>query len=174
MLEIEIKTPVKDLNEVRQRLEGLNAVHRGEVEQSDTYFTHPCRDFGVTDEALRIRAQGGLLTLYYKGPKLDHETKTREEIAAPLSDPAAMRTILQRLGFKEFAVVDKTRDIYDLDGVEVVLDHIVGLGDYVELEVQGEDIEKGKAALYNVMASLGLEGSERRSYLELLLEKVQD
>jgi len=171
MLEIEIKAPAPDLAEVRRRLEARRATFRKEVEQADSYFAHPCRDFGTTDEALRVRIEGGRSTLYYKGPKLDRETKTREEIAVPLPDPQAMRTVLQRLGFEEFAVVEKRRSVYDLGGVEVVLDRVAGLGDFVELEVQGDDIEEGKAQLHRAMAELGLEGSERRSYLELLLEK---
>lgn len=170
MLEIEIKTPVADHEDVKKRLAALSAVHVERVEQSDSYFAHPCRDFGVTDEALRIRHQGGKQTLYYKGPKVDAETKTREEIAMPLSDADAMRKILQRLGFVPAIVLDKERDIYQLDGVEVALDSVNGLGHFVELEVQGEDIERGKARLKDVMRSLGLEGSERRSYLELMLE----
>jgi adenylate cyclase class 2 len=171
MFEIEIKSPVADLGAIRRRLEALNAVHVGSVEQSDTYFAHPCRDFGRTDEALRIRSQGSKEALYYKGPKVDSETKTREEIAVPLTDAEAMRKVLRRLGFVPAAVVEKSRDIYRLDGVEVVLDNVKGLGTFVELEVQGEDIEQGKAVLKEAMSSLCLEGSERRSYLELLMEK---
>ncbi|KQM12635.1 hypothetical protein AOA80_01025 [Methanomassiliicoccales archaeon RumEn M1] len=171
MLEIEIKTPVADHEDVRKRLTALNAVHVERVEQSDSYFAHPCRDFGVTDEALRIRRQGGRQTLYYKGPKVDAETKTREEIAVPMSDADAMKTILQRLGFSPVAVIEKVRDVYQLGAVEVALDTVSGLGHFVELEVQGEDVEGGKALLMEAMRSLGLEGSERRSYLELMFER---
>ena len=170
MLEIEIKTPVADHEGVRKRLAELNAIHVERVEQSDSYFAHPCRDFGVTDEALRIRRQGSKQTLYYKGPKVDAETKTREEIAVPLSDAEDMKKVLLRLGFVPVAVIDKKRDIYQLYGVEVALDDVNGLGHFVELEVQGEDVEKGKAMLKRTMSALGLEGSERRSYFELMLE----
>ena len=170
MLEIEIKTPVADHEGVRKRLADLNAIHVERVEQSDSYFAHPCRDFGVTDEALRIRRQGSKQTLYYKGPKVDAETKTREEIAVPLSNAEDMKKALLRLGFVPVAVIDKKRDIYQLDGVEVALDDVNGLGHFVELEVQGEDVEKGKAMLKRTMSALGLEGSERRSYFELMLE----
>ena len=171
MFEIEIKTPVADLESVRTRLEALNAIHIGMVKQSDSYFAHPCRDFGSTDEALRIRLQGGRETLYYKGPKVDAETKTREEIAVPLQDAEPMRKLLQRLGFLQVIVLEKERDIYQLDGVEVALDNVRGLGTFVELEVKGDDIEGGKAVLRKAMSSIDLEGSERRSYLELLMEK---
>jgi len=70
-------------------------------------------------------------------------------------------------------VVRKHRKTFDLDGIEVSLDDIEGLGTFVELEVRDMDMEEGRGLLRDAMARLGLEGSERRSYLELLLEKKE-
>lgn len=171
MLEIEIKSPTGDAAGVEARLRELGAEFEGEVGQSDLYLAHPCRDFGSTDEALRVRQEGDRYTLHYKGPKVDQETKTREEISVPLSHPEEMRMVLQRLGFREFATVEKTRRVYMLREVGISLDHVAGLGDFVELEVQGEDAEAGRKLLYQRMSELGLERTERSSYLELLLQK---
>ena len=56
-----------------------------DCDQVDEYFNHPCRDFAVTDEALRLRKDpDGKMT--YKGPKLDRTTKTREEIEMDIDD----------------------------------------------------------------------------------------
>ncbi|NLI74536.1 MAG: class IV adenylate cyclase [Euryarchaeota archaeon] len=174
MLEIEIKSPIADPDEIRNKLVILGATHIKNVHQRDSYFSHPCRDFGITDEALRIRQQEGNETLYYKGPKIDLETKAREEIALPLTNGEVMRTILQRIGFIEVISIEKDRYIYQLNNVEVALDYIEDLGNFVELEIRDEDIEKGKNMIKEVMKSLGLEISERRSYLELLMERARD
>lgn len=171
MLEIEVKSPCDDLAKVEERLKGLGGHFENEVVQSDVYLSHPSRDFGSTDEALRIRREGDVHTLYYKGPKLDRETKTREELASPVPDPDSLRTILQRLGFGVVAEVEKRRRNYRAGDVEVSLDSVTGLGDFVELEVQGGDLEAGKAKIYALMKKLGLERTERSSYLELLLQK---
>jgi adenylate cyclase class 2 len=171
MLEIEIKSPCEDLDRIEKKLLDGGAEFHGEVAQVDLYLSHPCRDFAKTDEALRIRQEGESVALYYKGPKLDAQTKTREEISAAVPDPAAMRLVLDRLGFRPVAEVRKTRRNYGLGRVEVSLDRVAGLGGYVELEVQDLPVEEGRSLLLNLMAELGLTATERKSYLELLLEK---
>lgn len=171
MLEIEVKSPCDDLRNVEARLNNLGARFEKEVVQSDVYLSHPSRDFGTTDEALRLRREGDKHVLYYKGPKLDKETKTREELAAPIPEPSSLMTILEKLGFGVVAEVEKRRRIYLVGDVEVSLDSVTGLGGFVELEVQDRDLEEGKKMIYALMRELGLEKMERSSYLELLLLK---
>ncbi|MBI0584825.1 MAG: class IV adenylate cyclase [Methanomassiliicoccus sp.] len=171
MLEIEIKCPCDDLAAVESKLIGLGAKPLGEVQQADVYLAHPCRDFGSTDEALRLRREGEEVTLHYKGPKLDKVSKSREEIGAPLVKPEAVRTIFDRLGFRPVSEVRKSRRSFVLGEVEVSLDSVAGLGGFVELEVQDRPLEEGRSMLFDLMKVLGLERTERRSYLELLLEK---
>jgi adenylate cyclase class 2 len=69
--------------------------------------------------------------------------------------------------------VAKRRKLYGIKGVSVCLDRVEGLGDYVEFEYEGDDLEKGKAAIRGLMQELGIEGNERRSYLELIMAKGQ-
>jgi adenylate cyclase class 2 len=171
MLEIEVKSPCDDLQAVERKVGGLGGAFKKELKQTDVYLAHPCRDFARTDEALRLRQENERFVLYYKGPKLDRETKTREELSTPVPDPASLLLVLQRLGFRIVTEVRKTRKVYELRGVEVALDSVEGLGSFVELEVQGSDVEKGKRMLFDLMAELGLERTVRSSYLELLLEK---
>ncbi|HEY3421119.1 MAG TPA: class IV adenylate cyclase [Methanomassiliicoccales archaeon] len=168
MLEIEIKTRSEDNRKVEGMLLERGATLLGDHEQVDEYFNHPCRDFAETDEALRLRKDStGKIT--YKGPKIDRFTKTREEIEMEIDDLDKMSAILVRLGFRSVARVKKKRREYLLDGVTVSLDSVEGLGDFVELEVQGEDAVKGRHMVETLRDELGLEGSERRSYLEMLM-----
>jgi predicted adenylyl cyclase CyaB len=67
--------------------------------------------------------------------------------------------------------VEKVRRVYRYRDVEVSLDHVTGLGSFVELEVQDLELEEGKKLIGAVMLELGLEKTERSSYLELLLKK---
>ena len=171
MLEIEVKCPVEDIGHVEERLISQGARFDKEVSQEDRYLGHPCRDFASTDEGLRLRREGDRVVLYYKGPKLDKLTKTREELSTPVPDPRSMYLILQRLGFTPVATVEKVRRTYHLGPVEVSLDTVSGLGGFVELEVQDLHLDVGRPMLEEAMKALGLERTERRSYLELLLEK---
>jgi adenylate cyclase class 2 len=166
-MEIEVKVPIKDRAAALDRILGLGAALVNERDQEDLYFAHPVRDFGVTDEALRLRKDGQREVLTYKGPKLDGRSKTREEVEFPVPYPE-MKTILARLGFKESFKVRKHRAEFVLEGVSVCLDDVEGLGSYVELEFEGQDVEVGLQKIESLKKRLGLEGNETRSYLELL------
>jgi adenylate cyclase class 2 len=75
------------------------------------------------------------------------------------------------VGFEKVIEVEKVRRVYELNEVEVSLDRVTGLGGFVELEVQDLEPERGRAMLFGLMKELGLERTERSSYLELLMQK---
>ena len=52
--EVELKFPLESHEPVVQKLAELKAEPASTVEQQDTYFNHPSRDFAQTDEAVRI------------------------------------------------------------------------------------------------------------------------
>ena len=88
-----------------------------------------------------------------------------------MANRATMASVLDRLGFKPVIKISKTRQVYGLRGITVCFDSVKGLGDFIELEVDSEDVEQGKRAIFSLMEEIGVSGSERRSYLELLMEK---
>ena len=49
-----------------------------------------------------------------------------------------------------------------------MLDYLEGLGSFIEVEMTGD---YKPDALFDFLRELGVEGSETRSYLELVLEK---
>ena len=146
----------------------------------DVYFAHPARDFAKSDEALRIRRKGSLNFITYKGPKIDAATKTRREIELPLSPGGqaaqAWTDLIEALGFKPVGEVRKSRRKARVDwqgrSVEISLDEVAGLGVYVELELiaEADGLDAARSNILSLAEALGLQGSERRSYLELLLE----
>ena len=167
-LEIEIKAYCKDLDSVKEKLFNLGAVYVQNKNERDMYFNHPCKDFGETDEALRIRTVDGNHTLTYKGPKLSENSKARVEQETIIEDVRSLNIILQNLGFVESGQVEKSRDYYSFEGIDICLDRINSLGDFVELELKGDNIEAVEGKLYDLAAKLNLNKFERRSYLELL------
>lgn len=171
MIELEVKAPCRDLVGLERRLLSLGARHLEDLEQVDMYLSHPVRDFGATDEALRLRRENERSRITYKGPKLDQDTKMREEIELEVEDLERMSMLLERVGFRPFMKVVKRRRVLELEGVHFCLDRVEGLGDFVEMEYQGQDLGEGKRRINELRTRLELEGNERRSYLELLLEK---
>jgi adenylate cyclase class 2 len=171
MLEIEVKSPCDDLRRVKKILVEKEARLTGRRKQIDIYLAHPTRDFAATDEALRIRRETDAGSLTYKGPKIDMDTKSREELKVMVADTDTLLTIFHRIGFEESGRVEKLRMMYTIHGITVCLDRVSGLGDFVEAEYEGEDLDSGKKAIIALMHELGLKDNERRSYLELLLDK---
>jgi adenylate cyclase class 2 len=180
MLEVEMKFPVDDLTAVESRLAKAGGRAADIRQDRDCYFNAPDRDFSRTDEAFRLRRIGSANFVTYKGPKQDPETKTRVEIEVPLAEGAeaaeAFRQLVTRLGYRAVAVVQKQRRIYHLEtgtfSVEICLDEVKDVGCFVELEILApeEQLPEARRAVQELATTLGLNRSERRSYLELLLE----
>ena len=179
--EVEQKHRVDDVASLVAELADRGVKLGSAIEQADQYFAHPARDFAQTDEALRIRTADGKSFVTYKGPKLDSATKTRRELELPLDtddqDGARFAELLGALGFVPVAVVRKSRRPFRIEhnGREVqgALDDVEGVGTFVELELQADDesLQEAKHVVADLAADLNLGPSERRSYLEMLLEK---
>jgi len=165
--EVELKYRCAEPEEVLQKLRSLGARYIGEFQQEDVYFQHPCRDFALSDEALRVRFSGGAVELTYKGPREQASGgKSREELIVPVGDPERLLELLRKLGFREVARVRKRRIVFLVDGAEVSLDHVEGLGVFVELEDKGA----GAKELREIAESLGLRGPPvEETYLEMIL-----
>jgi len=176
-----MKFAVPGFATIENFLKGSGARATAALDEADHYFNAPDRDFARTDEALRLRRIGPANFVTYKGPKRDAVTKTRTEIEVGLAegDPAAADfiQILKHLGYRPVAVVRKHRRIFQLpqDGfsVEVCLDEVEDVGQFVELEIVAPEdrFEEGQAQLLRLASEWDLKQAERRSYLELLLAK---
>ncbi|WP_255195885.1 class IV adenylate cyclase [Halorarius litoreus] len=175
MYEVELKVEA-DHDAVRARLDELGATHDGRVQQVDTYYDAPHRNFAETDEAFRLRREhdeaGETAKLTYKGPLVEVESKTREEHEVEVDDGEEAAAIADGLGFTPAATVEKDREFYRLDGYTVTLDSVEGLGTYVEVETEVEtDIEPAREGAKELLRRLDLDPDEqvRTSYLGLLL-----
>ena len=171
MIEVEIKSPLDDPDEIRRRLAMIGATFITKEKQVDVYYNAPHRDFAETDEALRIRVDGDI-TLTYKGPKLDLFSKTREEICISLGDTDHATAMLKALDFKEVATVVKVRETYRLNDLIISIDDVRDLGMFIEIEsMSSADYQSALHRVFEMLDKLGLkkENTIRESYLELIL-----
>ncbi len=179
--EVELKFPLADSAPILSKLDALGATRLSAIEQNDRYFAHPVRDFAKTDEALRIRSCGNSNVVTYKGPIVDDQTKTRQEIEIPFADGAdsanQFAEMLTILGFHEVRTVSKERSPFHLEWenqrVEVSLDDVHGLpGSFIEIELLADESTRDAArdSILRLAEHLGLKDSERKSYLRLLLD----
>ena len=177
MYEVEVKVRA-DHERVRDRLQDAEAAEIGSVEQEDTYYNAPHRDFAATDEALRIRretaAEHTTANLTYKGPLVDRDSKTRKEIETTVGSTTAMDRILDALGFAPVATVHKHRERFGIEDFTITLDSVEELGEFLEIEAEApeEEIDTTRQEAFEVLRKLDLDPEDqiRTSYLELVLE----
>lgn len=188
MLEIELKARLESqtVPGLKERLDAAFSLNRT-LEERDIYYQAPDRDFKKTDEALRIRRQdleetAALLT--YKGPKIDGLSNARVELEIEVGDADNTQALLTALGYTVIRTVDKKRSEYQGKGedgkITICLDHVDGLGHFIELEyIAPDDLpdkerESIRDRLLSLLDELGVprENLTRKSYLELLIQRA--
>jgi adenylate cyclase, class 2 len=172
MLEIELKVRVDSLDLIRQNLLARHAEFLGKQHEHDIYYNAPHRDFGSTDEALRVRYTDGPALVTYKGKKIPElGLKAREELNTAVEYGEVFEQILSRLGFTKTAEVNKWRENYRLENASFALDTVEGLGTFAEIEIMAEKSgEDATTKILKFAKEMGISGEPiLASYLELLL-----
>lgn len=182
-LEAECKFVVPNPERTRARILEIGGMFQRKEQHVDTYLRHPCRDFRATDEALRIRLIDDEAFVTYKGKRLEGPIKIRPEIELPLvtSTVEGWLQIWENLGFEKVRQVKKTRQVFQLDRttglITVTLDHVAGLGDFVEIErlLSAENqIEAAQREILSLAEELYLGSIEKRSYLSMILGQTEN
>jgi adenylate cyclase class 2 len=174
MLEFELKVRIPSLDPVRKQLIGHNARFCGRLHEHDIYYNAPHRDFGVTDEAIRVRYTNDQAVVTYKGAKIKTSAlKAREELNMVVDSGAVFEQMLDRLGFTRTAEVNKWRENYRLFEAAITLDEVENLGTFVEIEILAADENSNPTArIEEIAKEVGVFGEPiLASYLELLLSK---
>ncbi len=167
-MEVEVKARIDDMNKIIEKIEKLHAEFIGEEEQEDYYFTHPCRDFKESDESLRVRFSKSGTYLTYKGKRTSREIKTREEIEVKVDEN--ILELLGKLSFKLYMKIKKFRKIYRYGDLEICIDNVESLGNFMEIEGIGEKEIYEKKVL-DLAQKIGISEFENKTYLELMEDK---
>jgi adenylate cyclase class 2 len=174
MLEVELKVKITSLDPVRERLLALSAEFCGKAHEHDVYYNAPHRDFGMTDEAVRVRYTNDHAVVTYKGPKIKKfGLKAREELNFSVESGETFEKMLDRLGFTKTLEVNKWRENYRLGAASIALDLVDELGTFAEIEIiTGDENDNPTAAIEKIAKEIGADGTPiLESYLELVLAK---
>ena len=116
----------------------------------------------------RIRIDNGVATLTVKVKKSQkNDYFRRDEYTIGIDNFKNAVSILKILGYTDCRYFSKTRTIFSWKKeVELALDHVAGLGHFLEIEATEKEIEK-------TVKLLGLENEKRiaRAYLGLIEER---
>ncbi len=116
---------------------------------------------------LRLRTESRGAWLTFKGPaEFEGRLKVRAEHETEVSDPDATRRIFEALGFEVVRSYQKKREVWQLGGVTVALDH-TPIGDFAEFE---GDAAEALAKRFG----LDPDTAERRSYLRLYEDYLRE
>jgi adenylate cyclase, class 2 len=160
----ELKARCSDLVPVRDRLR-TRATHEATLHQVDTYF-------GVPHGRLKLREVTGAPAelIHYERPDLPAVKSSRVHLASLEHSQAVLAVLTAALGVR--ARVTKTREVWRLEGVQVHLDIVEGLGTFVEFEKAVEDphvLGQAMDHLQHLIVELGVCGGNLvdRSYGDL-------
>ena len=158
---------------------------------SDVYFRHPCRDLRATDEAFRLRSLNDSSCITYKGKRLEGAVKTRPEIELEVAhaEREGWLSMLSQLGFTPLPAVVKRRETFSRTdthsplsassataGLLVTIDEVEQLGSFAEIELlvsTQSELSQAAERIVQLAEQLGLDQVQPRSYLSLLLAKLQ-
>lgn len=177
-IEVEKKFALPNPDALKATLDALGGKPSEPTRQVDAYYNAPHRDFlapQAISEWLRVRTEDRGASLNFKRwHPIDALVKTHaDEYETTVSDVEAVRRLLEALDFTPLVTVDKTREEWQLPDVEVVFDHVIDAGDFVEFEFKGDatDVEDATARLESFIDSLGVELGEpvNRGYPHILL-----
>ena len=127
MQNVEIKARCADLASAKKIALGLGAQFAGELQQTDTYFN-------VARGRLKLREINGRESqlIYYERPDESAARLSNYHIF-PVTNPELLKAMLNgALGI--WRVIEKQRELYWFENVRIHLDHVEGLGDFIEFE----------------------------------------
>jgi adenylate cyclase class 2 len=148
-VETEVKLRVASARQAAGLLAGAGffPVHERAFE-ANTLFDTPSKALLANRHLLRLREFRGEAILTFKGAPAAGPHKSRPEFETTAGDGAAMRRILEALGYRSFFRYEKFRTSFDKHGEpgHAVLDE-TPMGVFLELEGPGEWIDRTAASL---------------------------
>lgn len=166
-IEIERKFKVTDFHAPLEELKELGANFESSKVTEDVYFKISQRV--KNDRYLRIRRNGndknGSLA-YHEVP----DDNITEEWETEVSEFEITKKLIQKLGFSIDVTVIKKRDKYKLDGEQILLDEVKGLGLFIEIEATSMENLKGLIKKLNLKEKNIISGA---GYPDLLKDAIK-
>jgi adenylate cyclase class 2 len=156
-VEHEVKLEFSDVETARRAL--VNAGGRLVVSRrliDDLLFDTADGTLRRSGTALRLRREGVLSRLTWKGPLQSGLVKSREELETTIGDASAMEAMLLALGYQRQFRAQKYREEYSLGSAVVTVDE-APFGVFVEIEAPPSAIAEVTVQLGRTAADYRLE-----------------
>jgi adenylate cyclase len=166
---IEIKASLDNVNFCLDMAKSLSGEDPEVIKQKDIFFN-------CDNGRLKLRIishQKGELIFYNR--KNDRGPKMSEYYISEIHEPNKLLHVLEK-SFGTHGVVKKTRRLFIIGRTRVHVDHVEGLGDFIEFEVVlsgEEDPNRGRAEAQNLMNQFGITNDNliKCAYVDLINNK---
>jgi len=155
-MEIEVKAKVKDFRKVKVRLKKIKAKKIDKQNQVDNYYL----PFGC---CFNKKGRRLLRTRYNKKTKKMRleahryqDNLSGYEFETEVTDKKMMENILKELKYKKVVTVEKNRQTYKYKNINIVLDKVKNLGNFVEVELLGQANQENKNKVLRVIDDLNI------------------
>lgn len=143
-----------DKNDIRKKLKDLDAtLVRKEFLQKRSTF-HVPKECALEKSWLRVRDEDGKITLTLKSSGKQSSIEDQKEIELEVDNYKSAVLFLEKIGCKQKAYQETKREIWKLNGVEIMIDEWPFLEPFVEIEGKSEDVVK------DISEKLGFDYSE--------------
>jgi adenylate cyclase, class 2 len=169
MQTVEVRAKIREMHTLHKALRDRGITFNDPSLQRDTLYIHADWNGAWKDPGqiiLHIREQTGraVLTSERYG-KIEHETA--------VASPKETAQILSLIGFRPFLEIKKYRQTARFNTMEIRLDVVEELGDYIQVEVplkNEKEVENIQAELYGFLESIGIsrEDVEKQEYAALI------
>ena len=166
----ELKIAMPEIEIVMKRLMDIGAKSNEQVKEIDTYFDDLKGNLRGFNKVLRIRDNGKKIFLCFKDLKsLDVPGLGRKETEVEINDVKKHFDILNGLGFKPVARLEKIRQIFTYQRAKICLDKLPFMGYFL-------DITGRKESMDLVVERLSLDRAQNltKNYLELFKDYTKE
>lgn len=161
MYEVEVKARLKDRESIINKLISMGCSFGEELHQIDHIFIPRESEFPPAYDVpvLRVRKQNDKHLLTLKLSQSNRQDCIEHELE--ISDGDKMLEIMNLINYKKVPIVNKKRIKTNYDGMEIVLDIVENLGDFIEVEriVDEDDFQirqKIQEELLDFLTNLGV------------------
>lgn len=162
MREIEIKVKLSDSKEVQKKLVSLGFILGKPIKQHDVVYGQRSGEKFIQGNWLRIRIEDETRVIFNLKRSISGQLDSVEH-EVEVDNEQEMRSIIGRLGYELYSDLTKIRRKAKYNNIEICLDEVPGLGNYLEAEILADENVDGdvvKEQLWNLFEDLGLKKSD--------------
>lgn len=177
MKEVEVKAKISNLGAVEDQLQKIGCKLSNPIAQKDKIFFDGKRPFDEFHKGaifLRIREEDGRILLTLKQSQTNELDCVERETT--VSDVQQAEDMIKLLGYIEAVRVNKTRRKCVCEDIEVCLDKVKSLGNFIEAErmTNKSNSPRAQKELFDFLLKLGVRTEDRivNGYDTLMYRKI--